>query len=91
MGESSLKINFKTETFWYYVVGRKSLVQYFFGFASICIIGCAIQELTKTPIGSIVQILSGALVGIVRDGGLKEYTGIPYAAPPVGALRWAPQ
>jgi para-nitrobenzyl esterase len=38
-----------------------------------------------------VQIDSGRLTGI-RDGatGLDEFKGIPYAAPPVGTLRWRP-
>ena len=39
----------------------------------------------------VVQVASGRLSGI-HDAkiGLDEFKGIPYAAPPVGALRWKP-
>jgi para-nitrobenzyl esterase len=36
-----------------------------------------------------VTIDSGALTG-TSDGAIDTYKGIPYAAPPVGALRWEP-
>lgn len=38
---------------------------------------------------SVLRIDSGPLRGI-DDGRMLSYLGIPYAAPPVGALRWAP-
>src|SRR5512144_546758 len=36
-----------------------------------------------------VKVEGGLLQGTVEDG-LRVYRGIPYAAPPVGALRWRP-
>src|SRR5262245_42025578 len=36
-----------------------------------------------------VQTASGPVCGIVADG-VNEWLGIPYAAPPVDKLRWAP-
>lgn len=38
-----------------------------------------------------IQIESGQLAGVAgRDPAITVYKGIPYAAPPVGALRWRP-
>jgi para-nitrobenzyl esterase len=39
--------------------------------------------------GTVVQTTSGPVCGIVVNG-VTEWLGIPYAAPPVGSLRWAP-
>jgi len=40
--------------------------------------------------GTDVQTTSGSICGIVSANGVSEWLGIPYAAPPVGPLRWAP-
>jgi para-nitrobenzyl esterase len=39
---------------------------------------------------SIIQIPQGQLRGVVLDNGVTAFMGIPYAAPPIGGLRWKP-
>jgi para-nitrobenzyl esterase len=41
----------------------------------------------QTP--PVVKVDSGQLQGVVSDG-VVSYKGIPFAAPPVGDLRWRP-
>ena len=45
--------------------------------------------LGQEVVGLELEVSGGAIKGLVVDG-LKQYHGIPYAAPPVGNLRWAP-
>lgn len=44
----------------------------------------------SSALGDEVQVTGGVIRGLVDDQGLKQYHGIPYAAPPTGDLRWAP-
>lgn len=45
-----------------------------------------------TAFGAAIQLDSGRITGIpvARDPSVTVYKGIPYAAPPVGQLRWKP-
>ena len=55
---------------------------------AICIPGSEARAQTPAPV---VKTSSGAVRGTTRDQ-VRQYFGIPYAAPPVGPLRWrAPQ
>jgi para-nitrobenzyl esterase len=37
-----------------------------------------------------VRIATGLIEGLVAPGGVREFRGIPFAAPPVGQRRWQP-
>ncbi len=54
----------------------------------VCVSACAEA---RPPVGPQVKIDSGAIAGATADG-VEAFKGIPFAAPPVGDLRWrAPQ
>jgi para-nitrobenzyl esterase len=53
--------------------------------------GAAAPATASAPAGPEASSRSGMVVGLARDG-VEMFRGIPYAAPPTGALRWrAPQ
>jgi para-nitrobenzyl esterase len=53
--------------------------------------GCSVlpPATPATPSALAVETDRGSVVGRARDG-VREFLGIPFAAPPVGALRWKP-
>ncbi len=60
-----------------------------YGIAIAILSFAALVLLTSTAIAETVKVEGGLLSGTVEDG-LKVYRGIPYAAPPIGDLRWRP-
>ena len=49
-----------------------------------------VAPVAPVAIGAQIDVTGGTVEGIVGVDGLKQYHKIPYAAAPVGDLRWAP-
>ena len=62
------------------------------GIAALLSLGAARAGVMNPIPGDPVTIDTGKVAGTVLESGVHAYLGIPYAAPPVGNLRWhAPQ
>jgi para-nitrobenzyl esterase len=49
-----------------------------------------VRPAVSAPLAPRVQLASGVLKGTLAARGIREFKGVPYAAPPVGQLRWQP-
>ncbi|CAM4213290.1 carboxylesterase family protein [Cytophagaceae bacterium 50C-KIRBA] len=59
------------------------LLSYFFGIPA---------TFANEPVGLTIKLTSGYIQGKSEKSGIKSFKGIPFAAPPIGNLRWkAPQ
>lgn len=58
--------------------------------AIICVTALAATALTLRADPGTVKTEAGTVSGVAASAGVTAYLGIPYAAPPVGDLRWRP-
>jgi para-nitrobenzyl esterase len=55
--------------------------------AALILILCLTACNSPAPVSSTVAVTGGTVQGVVQDG-IFSFKGVPFAAPPVGALRW---
>ncbi len=56
------------------------------GVAGMGLLACS----TKDKAGPVIDTPQGPVQGLITENGVHNIKGIPYAAPPVGDLRWRP-
>ncbi|RXK48816.1 carboxylesterase/lipase family protein [Aquirufa rosea] len=65
----------------------KKIALLFFYFLSVCF-SKTHASFKDEPVGTKIKIAPGYIQGTVEKNGVKSFKGIPFAAPPVGPLRW---
>src|SRR3954465_880706 len=58
--------------------------------ALLCLAACSLYGLAARAALETVKTDAGQVSGTPASGGVTAYLGIPFAAPPVGDLRWRP-
>jgi hypothetical protein len=48
----------------------------------------SVQNNTQTSPPKIIKTVNGMIEGTVEKSGVRSFKGVPFAAPPVGNLRW---
>jgi para-nitrobenzyl esterase len=74
--------------FWRILVTRRTLPLLFTGAIAIA---CGSTESVAQPVGTTTKVVQTRFGAVAGDGSdILAFKGIPYAAPPVGPLRWKP-
>lgn len=68
---------------------KRPLWAFFGAFASVIAASTAYAQMPPEIDSAVVEVEAGKLSGS-RENGILVFRGIPYAAPPVGDLRWRP-
>ena len=57
---------------------------------ALCLLALLVSSRPLKARLDVVRVDTGSLSGVTGTGGVTAYLGIPFAAPPVGELRWRP-
>ncbi len=71
--------------------GMKPFNRVLLALAALSLVGCVPVTVGGAPPGLQVRVANGIVEGVANAAtGVRAYKGIPFAAPPIGNLRWQP-